>query len=176
MVMQNLFLSILCFLCIPQRTLLIISDYSEYYYFPCSSTSLLCTHSSPGYPCSRPFYKNLNLKLGVVCLNCLLTSQKSILSELCWGGRAAAWPCSCFFQTITSRNTPEISPALSVFHISLSEFFIIHRDLIFCSGSHRMMVSSKRNWDFQHWSSWLYAQTRLVVTEGWLFVWWTVRH
>lgn len=103
------------------------------------------------YPCFRVFYKNLNLKVGDVSLNCLWTGQKAIWPEPCRG--AGAWPCSHIFHTITSRSAP--SPALPVFYIVLSEILKSHIKRFFCSEAHRMMVSRKRNRDFQHWSSWL---------------------
>lgn len=77
---------------------------------------------------------------------------------------------------ITSRNTPAISPGLSIFHISLSEFLNSRINLFFPPGEHRMMVSRKTNWDFEHWSSWLCTLTRLVVIERQMFVWQTMTY
>lgn len=147
--------------------------------FVAALTSSILNQSNR-YPCFRVFYKNLNLKLGSVSLNCFWTGQKAILPEPCRGTRV--WPCSHIFHTISSRSAPEISPALPVFYIALSEILKSHVKLIFCSEAHRMMVSRKRNRDCQHWSSWLRTRPSWqclkdgssITSQTWIFRSWPV--
>lgn len=132
--------------------------------FVAALTSSILNQSNR-YPCFRVFYKNLNLKLGSVSLNCFWTGQKAILPEPCRGARV--WPCSHIFHTISSRSAPEISPALPVFYIALSEILKSHVKLIFLFRSTQDDGIQKEKQRFSALKFLATYQTKLAVPEGW---------